>query len=44
MSYLMYYKECSVYNSGMGCNEVHDKFCDPVWDSFAFNVLFVYFV
>jgi hypothetical protein len=26
MSYLMYYKECNVYNSGMGCDEVCDKF------------------
>jgi hypothetical protein len=26
MSHLMYYKECSVYNSGMGCDEVNDKF------------------
>jgi hypothetical protein len=39
-SYLMYYKECNVYNSGVGCDEV----CDPAWASFAFNVVFVYFV
>jgi hypothetical protein len=40
MSYVMYYKECSVYNSGMGRDEV----CDSAWASFAFNDVFVYFV